>query len=334
MAGAVKRLRPHRAAGWLANPALPVGQIARQSGCPNPQSSTRLFKGECGLPPTHYRAAAQPTDFASPRSAGPRRIEPGAAHALAIRALPAVDVVASEHLGPCMQIGQAIDTRFGRVAALDLLRPGVRMLARCFGGPTAVPETALCAQACIARCGPGEVAAPRLRSTLPAVECALLVHTGLHASIGSAYRWRFGAWLAPSGREPAVATPTRPDKLADPRPHAMKPAPINIVGMKAGHLMRVPAAQRVNGFSRSLRRGRSMDLRALRAALAAVHGTGVCGPIRTGFHMRTPVEAAREAPAIGTPVWRVLDAASPALPKQSFDQAFICVQQALEGRSR
>ena len=138
MAASVKRLRLHRAAGWLANSALPVAQIARQSGYPNLQSFTRLFKGEYGLPPARYRAAGQHTGFA-----GPSRVEPGAAHAVAIRALPAVDEVAIEHLGPYMQIGQAFDTLFGRVAALGLVRPGVRMLARFFDDPTAVPEAAL-----------------------------------------------------------------------------------------------------------------------------------------------------------------------------------------------
>lgn len=206
MAATVNRLRLQRAAGWLANSALAVEQIARQSGYPDRQSFTRLFKGEYGLPPARYRAAGQHTDFAGPRSAGPSRIEPGAAHAVEIRELPAVDVVAIEHLGPHMQIGQAFDTLFGRVAALGLVRPDVRMLACCFDDPTAVPETALRAQACIAGCGPGEVAASLLRTTLPAAECAVLVHTGPHASMGSAYRWLFGAWLAPSGREPADAT--------------------------------------------------------------------------------------------------------------------------------
>ena len=206
MAATVRRLRLHRAAGWLANSALPVEQIAHQSGYPNPQSFTSLFTGEYGLPPARYRAAGQHTDFAGPRSAGPSRIEPGAAHPVEICALPAVDVVALAHLGPCMQIGQAFDTLFGRVAALGLVRPDVRVLARFFHDPTAVPETARRAQACIAGCGPGEVAAPLLRTTVSALKCAVLVHTGPCASMGSAYRWRFGAWLAQSGREPADAT--------------------------------------------------------------------------------------------------------------------------------
>ena len=175
--------------------------------------------------------------------------------------LPAADVVAIEHNGPCLQIGQAFDTLFGRVAALGL-----------------VPAAA-----------------------------------------------------------PAVKTWT--DKLADPRPHLVKPAPMAIAGMKAGQLMLVPTARLVDGFIRSIPRGRSMNVGALRAALAAAHGAEVCCPITTGFHLRTVAEAAWEARANGTPVsaitpvWRVLDAASPTLPKLSFDLAFIRDQRALEGLS-
>ena len=81
------------------------------------------------------------------------------------------------------------------------------------------------------------------------------------------------------------------DKLANPRPHVVKPAPINIAGTKAGQLMLVPTARLVDGFIRSIPSGRSVGLRALRA-LAAAHGTEVCCPITTGFHMRTVAEAA------------------------------------------
>ena len=198
MAATVKRLRLHRAAGWLANSSLPVEQIARRSGYPNLQSFTRLFKGEYGLPPARYRSTGQHTEFA-----GMTRIEPGAAHPVEVRALPALEVVAIDHVGPYMQIGQAFDALFGRVAALGLIRPGVRMLARFLDDPTSVPEEALRAQACISDVSPGELAWPLRRTTIPASECALLVHTGPYASMGAAYRWLFGAWLAQSGREPA-----------------------------------------------------------------------------------------------------------------------------------
>ncbi len=58
-----------------------------------------------------------------------------------------------------------------------------------------------------------------------------------------------------------------------------------------------------------------------------------------GFHLRT-VEAVWEALERGTPivtltpVWRVLDAASPTLSKLSFNATFIRERRELEGLSR
>ena len=129
-------------------------------------------------------------------------------------------------------------------------------------------------------------------------------------------------------------------KLADPRPHVVKPAPIDIAGMKAGQLMLVPTAKLVDDFIRSIPRGRSMDVKALRAAMAKAHGAETTCPITTGFHIRTVAEAAWEAIASGvrisdvTPVWRALDASSPTLAKLSFAVAFIRDQRANEGLSR
>ena len=130
------------------------------------------------------------------------------------------------------------------------------------------------------------------------------------------------------------------EKLADPRPHVVKPAPISIAGMKAGQIMLVPTAKLVDRFIRAIPRGHCIDMRALRVAMARAHDAEVTCPITMGFHIRTVAEAAWEAVAGGTPVskvtpvWRVLDAASPTLAKLSFDVAFIRDQRAREGLDR
>jgi AraC family transcriptional regulator len=201
LAATVKRLRLHRAAGWLANTSDPVDAIARRAGYPNLQSFTRIFKDSYGLPPARYRAAGQHAAFV-----GPDRVPGAAAHPVTIETLPALDVIAFDHVGPYMQIGQSFDALFGRVAALGLMRPGVRMLARFFDDPTLVAEPALRAQACVAGCAVDAALPPPLQClTLPAHECAVLVHTGPYATMGAAYRWLFGDWLVASGREPADA---------------------------------------------------------------------------------------------------------------------------------
>src|SRR5687767_2303541 len=102
------------------------------------------------------------------------------------------------------------------------------------------------------------------------------------------------------------------ERLHDAKPHEVKRTPVSIAGMRKDQLMLVPSVQLVDRFVRQVRRGRSLDARELRDALAAAHGAEVCCPITTGFHLRTVAEAVGEALASGvpitrvTPVWRVL----------------------------
>jgi hypothetical protein len=132
-------------------------------------------------------------------------------------------------------------------------------------------------------------------------------------------------------------TKTWTERLHDAKAHQVKPAPIDIAGMKAGQIMLVPTALMVDVFIRTLPNGRSLSARQLRDALAAAHGAEVTCPITTGFHLRTVAEAAWEALAGGTPVhrltpvWRVLPPDSLTLKKLSFDSAFIRHQRELEG---
>ncbi len=55
IAATVKRLRLHRAAGYLANSAMTIEEIAARSGYKNLQSFTRIFGSVYGLPPAQYR---------------------------------------------------------------------------------------------------------------------------------------------------------------------------------------------------------------------------------------------------------------------------------------
>jgi hypothetical protein len=127
------------------------------------------------------------------------------------------------------------------------------------------------------------------------------------------------------------------DKLNCPKPHVVKPAPIDIAGMKAGQIMLVPTPRMVDDFIRTIPAGQGMELKAMRSALARQFKAEVTCPIYMGFHLRTVAEAAFEAYNSGTPlgevtpVWRVLDARSPTLKKLSYDTAFITRQRAQEG---
>jgi hypothetical protein len=91
-------------------------------------------------------------------------------------------------------------------------------------------------------------------------------------------------------------------RLHDGKQPEVKPAPINIAGMKAGQIMLVPTAEQVDRFIRSIPRGQSLTAKELRGTLAAAHGAEVTCPITTGFHLRTVAEAAWETLAEGASV--------------------------------
>ena len=49
-----------------------------------------------------------------------------------------------------------------------------------------------------------------------------------------------------------MAARTWREKFDDPTPHAIKPAPISIAGMKAGEIKLVPTPLLIDAFARSL----------------------------------------------------------------------------------
>jgi hypothetical protein len=112
------------------------------------------------------------------------------------------------------------------------------------------------------------------------------------------------------------------EKFNDPRPHQVKPCPVDISGMKKGEIMLIPSPKIVDAYIRTIPAGTSMNARELRAGLAKKHRAQVTCPITTGFHLRTVAEHAHAEHEAGkrdiAPVWRVLDADSPTLKKLSF----------------
>lgn len=125
-------------------------------------------------------------------------------------------------------------------------------------------------------------------------------------------------------------------KLHASTEYEVKPAPIDIAGMKAGQIMLVPSAKLVDDFIRTIPAGEHVDIKTLRSELAWQHGAEVTCPITTGFHLRTVAEAAFESFNAGnglskiTPVWRVIDQHTPTFKKLSYDPGFLLAQQKIE----
>lgn len=127
------------------------------------------------------------------------------------------------------------------------------------------------------------------------------------------------------------------EKLADPRPPVVKPAPVDIAGMRKGQVMLVPTAGQVDALIRTMAPGMVMDVPTLRATLAQQNGAEVTCPVHTGYHLRTVAEVAGAALAAGadpaevTPIWRVLDAKSPTLARLDCGSAGILARRRAEG---
>jgi len=127
------------------------------------------------------------------------------------------------------------------------------------------------------------------------------------------------------------------DKLRAPARVAIKPAPMDIAGMRKGEVMLVPTPALIDAFMRELPAGRHVGVREMRRELASRHGAEVTCPIYTGYHVRTVAEAAYEALQRGeaedriTPFWRVLDLDSPTTSRLACGAEFVRERRAREG---
>jgi AraC family transcriptional regulator len=218
LAGTVKRLRLQRAAAELANGTQPVARIARQAGYPDVASFTRIFKASYGLPPARYRSEGGHAAFlaAAAAPAAAFTLPPG--QSVTVQPLPGLQLLAVEHRGSYMEIGQAFERLFGTLAAHGLARPGMRTLGLYHDDPDAIDQAALRSHAAVSGAAdPGGVLPSGLRRiTLPPARCAVLRHQGPYSSMRAAYRWLFGHWLPHSGFDIADS-PIVEDYLNNPR---------------------------------------------------------------------------------------------------------------------
>ena len=58
------------------------------------------------------------------------------------------------------------------------------------------------------------------------------------------------------------------EKFNSPQTHQVKPAPIDIAGMKKGEIMLIPTSKIIDAFIAKIPRGQSMDVKTMRTKLA------------------------------------------------------------------
>lgn len=208
----VRRLRLHRASGYLANTGLPVEQIAQRCGYPNAQSFSRAFRASYGTGPTQYRQNGGHMAFRAAEAA--RSAPPG--HEVVLREVPRIRLAGLNHRGSYMAIGKAFEQGYVQLAAQDLVTPDSRWIAEYLDDPFAVPERQLCARAGLSVPADRVVAAPLVEFEVGGGPCAVLRHRGPYATMRSAYQWLYGHWLVRSGLETGNA-PVFEEYLNNPR---------------------------------------------------------------------------------------------------------------------
>lgn len=211
IAATVKRLRLHRAAGYLAHTSMEVEKIAEKSGYGNLQSFTRIFHSAYGMPPAQYRREGSHISFQTEGQAGV-----GAVYDIEIKTLPSIKVTTVDHRGSYMQIGKAFDTLYGWLSMRNLITPDLRSIAVYLDDPTAVAEEELRAHAGVLLDPGVAIEAPLAVTDISAGEYAVLRHKGPYADMKAAYQWLFGEWLVQSGKEAGDA-PVFEEYLNSPR---------------------------------------------------------------------------------------------------------------------
>jgi AraC family transcriptional regulator len=193
IAATVKRLRLHRAAGYLVQTSMGIAQIAKSTGYQNVQSFTRIFKTEFDLPPAQYRKQGTHTRFqaTTTKSALSRDVS--------ILELAPMSGVGLVHRGSFMMIKRSFDSVYRWVQANGLSDAVTKVIGIYDDDPFTVPEAQLRSRACLILSGSVSVEPPIVQVNISGGICAVLRHQGPYADMRLAYQWLYGQWLPRSG---------------------------------------------------------------------------------------------------------------------------------------
>lgn len=205
----VRRLRLHRAAGYLVETDWPVRVVADKSGFSNLQSFTRIFKSYYGVPPASYRSTGVHTEFRAP---GADQLPD---HPVEVRDTPSLVLASSPHRGSFLDIGRAFGRVQSAVADLPATGEGLRMVAIYYDDPELTTERELRSRAGFVIGEHDPTPAGLERVTIPGGRHAVLRYRGPYAAMHAAYQWLYGTWLPGSGARPG-AHPVFEDYVTDP----------------------------------------------------------------------------------------------------------------------
>jgi AraC family transcriptional regulator len=202
IATTVRRLRLHRAAGYLAHTTMAIADISQASGYKNIQSFTRTFNVVYRMPPARYRNHGSHTQYQS------TNLERSLAmYNITFKTLPDLEVVSVKHNGSYLHISKAFERLGSWLGARNLIGADSRMIGVYYDDLDTVAEKDLRSRACMTISKPCVLEAPLERITIAGGEYAVLRHKGSYDGLAAAYKWFFAVWLLQSGRELRDAPP-------------------------------------------------------------------------------------------------------------------------------
>jgi AraC family transcriptional regulator len=200
MMDTLRRLRLHRAAVKLLASNTPIARLAREAHYGSVQSFHRAFKEAHGVAPAAYRSRGRTTALQFNPS---HRNKESMMHEVTIQQVQPLRVAALSHQGEYNDIGNSFARLTAWAAGRNLIGPNSRSFGIYYDDPSAVPASALRADACLTIPEHASVDGEYRIAHTPGGPCALLIHVGPYAELEHSYQWLYGLWLPQSGYEPA-----------------------------------------------------------------------------------------------------------------------------------
>jgi AraC family transcriptional regulator len=216
MAGTVRRLRLHRAAGELIQSSSDIRNIAARAGYGSIEAFSRVFRSAYGEPPARYRDRTS----ASPE---PNLINPKETtmYTTEIKDLEPKRLAAVRHIGDYMKVDEAFQSVIMWGAKVGALKEQPEMIGIYYDDPSAVEVDKLRTDAGIVIDNDMAIEETSDNANVRAVDIAggrhaVVTFKGPYAELHNGYNWLFTSWLPESGEE-AGEDPVFEIYLNDPR---------------------------------------------------------------------------------------------------------------------
>lgn len=199
-AQAVRRVRLHRAAGWLIHQNGSIADIAARVGYPNVQSFIRAFSEAFGISPGAFRSKGR---LGRP----PKQISKGMFKMFDVemKRIPTRRLAALLHKGSYIETGSCFEKLSSTASSLNLWPQVQGMIGVHYDDPNVVAEANL-------RCHAGLIISQKAavpegleEVRLAGGNHAVLHYKGPYTTIKVAYDYLYGEWLPNSGQDPADA---------------------------------------------------------------------------------------------------------------------------------